>query len=185
MNFTVLWLYMKVFSAKFGAWRSLVWQKRAIRNSFLWENHIVHQSTKVFSLESFPLYGTACMHCRIVRSVTCTYCGACVIAECMCTTSLYCMHSNIDPALVLFPPSNCTWILAGIEINSTHGKKLRKYGMQDKKQTRGKLHARSFVKWAAFYFKVLCQGRLFQTFSPIDRGFIYYEPFPCCSETHK
>ena len=30
-NFTVLWLYAKVFSAKFGAWRPLVLQKRAIR----------------------------------------------------------------------------------------------------------------------------------------------------------
>jgi len=41
-NFAVLWLhvYAKVFSAKFGAWRHLVLQKRAIRESFLRENRI-------------------------------------------------------------------------------------------------------------------------------------------------
>ena len=45
------------FSVKFGAWHSLAWHKRAIRKSFLRENRIFHQSAKVFSLESFPLYG--------------------------------------------------------------------------------------------------------------------------------
>ena len=51
----VLWLWAKVFSAKFGAWHLLAWQKRAIRESFLHENCIFHKL--VFSLESFPLYG--------------------------------------------------------------------------------------------------------------------------------
>ena len=37
-NFTVLWLYAKVFSAKFGAWHLLAWEKRAIRKCFLREN---------------------------------------------------------------------------------------------------------------------------------------------------
>ena len=37
MNFAVLWLYTKVFSAKFGAWHPLARQKRAIHESFLCE----------------------------------------------------------------------------------------------------------------------------------------------------
>jgi len=56
-NFVVLWLFMKVFSAKFGCVAPLVLQKRAIRESFLSENCSFHQFAKVFSLESFPLYG--------------------------------------------------------------------------------------------------------------------------------
>ena len=36
-NFAVLWLYAKVFSAKFGAWHPLAWQKWAIHESFLCE----------------------------------------------------------------------------------------------------------------------------------------------------
>ena len=39
-----------------GAWHPSAWKKRAIRESFLRENRIFHQSAKVFSLESFPLY---------------------------------------------------------------------------------------------------------------------------------
>ena len=57
VNFAVLWLYVKVFSTKFGAWCPLGLQKRAICESFLRKNHIFHQFVKVFSLESFPLYG--------------------------------------------------------------------------------------------------------------------------------
>ena len=57
-NFVVLWLFTKVFSAKFGAWRSLAQQKQAISESFFRKNRIFRQFTKVFSLESFPLYGT-------------------------------------------------------------------------------------------------------------------------------
>ena len=53
-TFAVLWLYAKVFSAKFGVWRPLALQKQAIRESFLRGNR---QFVKVFSLESFPLYG--------------------------------------------------------------------------------------------------------------------------------
>ena len=51
----ILWLWAKVFSAKFGAWHLLAWQERAIRESFFHENCIFHKL--VFSLESFPLYG--------------------------------------------------------------------------------------------------------------------------------
>ena len=54
-NFAVLWLYAKVFSVKFGAWHPLALQKRAIC-----ENYYFHQFVKVFSLESFPLYGSYC-----------------------------------------------------------------------------------------------------------------------------
>ena len=46
-NFVVLWLYLKVFSIKFGLWRPLLRQKQAIRESFLC---IFHQFAKVFSL---------------------------------------------------------------------------------------------------------------------------------------
>ena len=56
-NFAVLWLFAKVFFAKFGGVAPLVLQKRAIHESFLRENRIFHQFAKVFSLESFPLYG--------------------------------------------------------------------------------------------------------------------------------
>ena len=47
----------------FGAWHPLVWQKRAIRESFHRENRLFHQFVKVFLLESLPLYGItlACM----------------------------------------------------------------------------------------------------------------------------
>ena len=56
--FTVLWLYAKVFSTKFWAWHPLARQKRVICESFLRENSIFHHFMKVFSLESFPLYGS-------------------------------------------------------------------------------------------------------------------------------
>ena len=42
-----------------GVWHPLAWHKRAIRESFLHENHIFHQFTKLFSLESFPLYSSS------------------------------------------------------------------------------------------------------------------------------
>ena len=47
----------KFFPWNSGVWRPLAWQQRAIRESFLCENCIFHQFAKVFSLESFPLYG--------------------------------------------------------------------------------------------------------------------------------
>ena len=53
MNSALLWLYAKVFSAKFEAWHSLARQKQAIRESFFREKRIFHQFMKVFSLESF------------------------------------------------------------------------------------------------------------------------------------
>ena len=40
-----------------GAWHPLAQQKWAICKSFLRKNRIFHQFVKVFSLESFPLYG--------------------------------------------------------------------------------------------------------------------------------
>ena len=67
----VLWLYAKVFSTKFGAWHPLVWQKRAIRESFLHENHTFHQFEKVFSLESFPLCSSPwTVHCSSMTKLT-------------------------------------------------------------------------------------------------------------------
>ena len=64
-NFVVLWLLAKVFSVKFGAWHSLARHKQAIHESFLCENRIFFQSAKVFSLESFPLYGNSCPVCKM------------------------------------------------------------------------------------------------------------------------
>ena len=61
-NFTVLWLFAKVFSAKFGGMASLAWHKRAIHESFPRKNRTFHQFMKVFSLESFPLYGKLNLH---------------------------------------------------------------------------------------------------------------------------
>ena len=57
-NFVVLWLFAKVFSMKFWVWHPLARRKRAFRESFLCKNCIVYQSKQVFSLESFPLYGS-------------------------------------------------------------------------------------------------------------------------------
>ena len=71
MNFAALWLYAKVFSVKFEAWRLLARQKRAIRESFLREKRIFHQFAKVFSHESFPLYGRPSM-CSPVTMVMST-----------------------------------------------------------------------------------------------------------------
>ena len=46
-NFAVLLLYTKVFSVKFGPWRPLALQKRAICESFLRENRIFTNSRKL------------------------------------------------------------------------------------------------------------------------------------------
>ena len=59
-NFTVLWLFAKIFSVKFwGVVPFGAAKARAICKSFLYENHIFHP--KVVSLESFPLYGISHM----------------------------------------------------------------------------------------------------------------------------
>ena len=56
VNFAVLWLFAKVFSTKFGGMASFgVAQMSNLHRG----NHIFHQSAKVFSLESFLLYGIA------------------------------------------------------------------------------------------------------------------------------
>ena len=48
-NFTVLWLFAKVFSTKFGGMASfVVWHKQATCESFLCENRTFHQFAKVF-----------------------------------------------------------------------------------------------------------------------------------------
>ena len=72
------------------------------------------------------------MHRRTVRSVTCTLCGARVVAErthaSTFNTGCTLLLEDIGPALILFLPSNCTHILAGTEINRTRKKKSKKYG---------------------------------------------------------
>ena len=47
------------------------------------------------------------------------------------TRTWKCCNNLIVYALVLFPPSNCIRMLAASEINSTHGKNSRKYGIQE------------------------------------------------------
>ena len=54
MIFMVLWLFVKVFSAKFGVWRLLAWQKRAIHKHFVHKNRIFHES---FLPQKFPTIG--------------------------------------------------------------------------------------------------------------------------------
>jgi len=56
-NFAVCGYSQKFSPRNSRAWCPFVRQKRAIRESFLRENRIFHQFLKVFSLESFPLYG--------------------------------------------------------------------------------------------------------------------------------
>ena len=53
VNFTVLWLFAKVFSGKLGACCPLAWQKRAIYKSFRRENCIFHQFVKVFVINKY------------------------------------------------------------------------------------------------------------------------------------
>ena len=75
---------------------------------------------------------SACMHRRTMWSVTCTLCGTHVVAKRTCASILDCTYFTAKwywLTLILFPPLNCTSILAGTEINSTRGKKSRKYGI--------------------------------------------------------
>ena len=51
VNFVVLWLYVNVFSTKFGAWCPLARQKRAMRKSFICENRIFTNSLKFSPLK--------------------------------------------------------------------------------------------------------------------------------------
>ena len=62
---------MKVFTTKSGGpWHPFTHHKRAIRKSFLRENRIFHQFAKVFSFESFPLYGIQQNHRRTQHTTT-------------------------------------------------------------------------------------------------------------------
>ena len=56
VNFAVLWLFAKFFSTKFGGMASFGVAQMSNPHR---GNHIFHQSAKVFSLESFLLYGIA------------------------------------------------------------------------------------------------------------------------------
>ena len=58
-NSKVLCLFAKVFSTKFGGMVSFGVARVSNSWKFLRENHIFHQFVKVFSLESFPLYGNS------------------------------------------------------------------------------------------------------------------------------
>ena len=60
-NFAVLWLFVR----NLGTRCPLVQQNQTIHKSFLRENRIFYQFTKVFSFESFPLYSI----CRIKATV--------------------------------------------------------------------------------------------------------------------
>ena len=56
-NFKVLWLFVKVFSMKFGGIMSLAAPSSNPQN-FGCENPVFYQFAIVFSHESFPLYNT-------------------------------------------------------------------------------------------------------------------------------
>ena len=56
-----------------GVWHPLAWHKQAIHESFLCENHIFHQFAKVFSLESFPLYGILLWSTHICSTILPAY----------------------------------------------------------------------------------------------------------------
>ena len=57
-NFKVLWLFTNIFLVKFGAAVSFGSTSEQSVEVFSAKNVIFHQFTKVFYLESFPLYGT-------------------------------------------------------------------------------------------------------------------------------
>ena len=59
MNFVVLCLFTKVFSAKIDSHTHTNWWRQAIHESFLREFLVLQQFVKVFSLKSFSLYGIA------------------------------------------------------------------------------------------------------------------------------
>ena len=57
MNFMVLWLCMKVFSAKFVAMVFFIMAKASNLRTLSLRKSYFHQFAKVLFLESFPLYG--------------------------------------------------------------------------------------------------------------------------------
>ena len=65
MNFVVLWLYTKVFSAKFGVWCPLAWQKQAIRKRFLGKKHLFHQFAEVshYTVYIVATLNISSLHC--------------------------------------------------------------------------------------------------------------------------
>ena len=70
-NFAVLWVYTKVFSAKFGAWHSLALQKQAIRESFLCENRILTNLRK-FSPSKVSRYTVTCVQWSVIPHTMCS-----------------------------------------------------------------------------------------------------------------
>ena len=103
------------------------------------------------------LLHTACMHHRTVRSVTCIHVvnvlqqNAHAIALWTACTLLL---SDIDPALILFPPSNCTCILSSTEINYTRGNTLRKYGRYSWTGSYSAFSSLCFERRPACYFAI-------------------------------
>ena len=76
-NFAFLWLYAKVFSAKFGVWRHLALQKWAIHKSFLRENRIFTNSRK-FSPSKVFCYTVPEVNSTTMRDLHCLW------AACSC-----------------------------------------------------------------------------------------------------
>ena len=95
-NFAVLWLFAKVFSTKFGGVAPLALQKRATCESFLHENRIFHQFAKVFSLESFPLYG------NFDGSISSCSCPSNIIATCEMHMYAWQVHHSPHSCHLLF-----------------------------------------------------------------------------------
>ena len=62
-NFVIMWLYVKVFSMKFGGVGFFCTAKASNPQKFLSENCIFYKFVKVFFLKSFPLYSIPSMYC--------------------------------------------------------------------------------------------------------------------------
>ena len=68
MNFAVLWLFVKFFSTKFGDVVCPLVQQSEQSTKVFFTKIVFLPIRKVFSVESFPLYGISCAMSRVVRT---------------------------------------------------------------------------------------------------------------------
>ena len=71
VNFSVLWLFAKVFSVKFGPWHSLAQHKQAICGSFLRENRFFTNLQKFSPLKvsCYTVHGRMSYHWQHTMSI--------------------------------------------------------------------------------------------------------------------
>ena len=95
MNFTVLWLFAKVFSTKFGDVATFGAAQVSNPHKFFFHEIVIFtDSRKVFSLKSFLLYSTAQM-----KEALTAYLTLCLSMLTVCTYSVHvcfqtCMNEN-------------------------------------------------------------------------------------------